>query len=371
MKHILPGVVLFFCTVFQLHAQTPDAAWTALFDRHEIWLGADGIFSIPLDGNDALASATKKTKTLFVFSDSFVGTADPETHRYKDARMVNHSAALLEGNEPDPAKIRFVYGKDGDMSRSNLFGVKTWLQDGITIDGTVYLIGLRPNDKDWKPAGLDLYEIPLGADGWPDWTKTRRTADVPILWRGEKELIDFGIGILDRTAADGFVYVYGYRDDLKTQRKNLVVARAPKKSFPDFTTWTFWNGFEWTKEIAAVLNDQAILAERVSCELSVTPLPDGRFILVYTKDVMGPQLEYRIGPTPLGPFEKPVPFYGTPEPEELGKGIYSYNAKAHPHLSKPGKLLISYNVNRLGGLPHKTDEYRPRFVELDLSTLKR
>jgi len=44
--------------------------WTKLFERTEGWLGADGIYSIPLNGVDSPASATDGTKTLFVFSDT-------------------------------------------------------------------------------------------------------------------------------------------------------------------------------------------------------------------------------------------------------------------------------------------------------------
>ncbi len=358
--------ILITLSVFPTGINISAADWTALFDRHDGWLDADGIFSIPLDGNDALGSATPETKTLFVFSDTIVGTADPETRKYKDVGMVSHSAALLTGNEPDPTTIRFVYGKNGDGSRSNMFGVHTWLQDGLVVDGTVCLIGLRPGKEDWKPVGLDLIEIPLDDDGWPDWSKFKRTPNVPILLRTEKEHVNFGIGVTDLSAVDGFVYVYGYRDDLATHAKSLVAARVPKKSYRDFSRWTFWNGRDWSPKIESVLNVDAVLAERVSCELSVTPLPDGRFILVYSRDSIGPVLEYRVGKSPIGPFDEPVPFFETPEPKQLGNGIYTYNAKAHPHLSAPGTLLVSYNVNRMGGLPRSIDEYRPRFVTLEI-----
>ena len=351
-------------------AAEPCKPWTNLFDRTEIWLGADGIFSIPLDGNDALASADMSTRTLFVFSDTFVGSADPETHRYKDARMINHSAAILTGNEPKNENIRFIYGRDGDMSRSNLFGVNCWLQDGIVIDRSVYLTALRTG-KDWKPVGIDLVRIPLTETGEPDWPKFHRIEDFPILVRNETAQVCFGIGILDRDSAEGFVYIYGYRDDLKTHRKSLVAARVEKKSFNDAQAWQFWSGSDWTPDIRSTLDFTASLVDRVSCELSVTPLPDGRFLLVYTRDVMSPIVECRLGDSPVGRFGEPIRIYEAPEPERLGPGIYCYNAKAHPHLSRPGKLLISYNVNRLGGLPHRTDEYRPRFIELDLNRFKK
>ena len=53
--------------------------WSRLFERYDVtettWIGADGIYSFPLDGNDAFASATDCTKTFFIFSDTLFGTA--------------------------------------------------------------------------------------------------------------------------------------------------------------------------------------------------------------------------------------------------------------------------------------------------------
>jgi len=41
-------------------------------------------------------------------------------------------------------------------------------------------------------------------------------------------------------------------------------------------------------------------------------------------------------------------------------------SKAHPHLSKPDELLVSYNVNTISFDMHlrKGDIYRPRFISL-------
>jgi hypothetical protein len=104
--------------------------------------------------------------------------------------------------------------------------------------------------------------------------------------------------------------------------------------------------------------------------LSVTPIGENRFLLVFVQDVMSDRVAYKVGSSPIGPFGETVVFYQAPEPQAMGSPIYVYNAKAHPHLSAPGLLLISYNVNRSGGLPHNTDEYRPRFVELPISSIK-
>ena len=344
--------------------------FTSMFDRSEGWLGADGIYSIPLNSNDHWGSANKESRTFFVFSDTMLGTADPATKQYNDVNMVNHSAAILTNYEPakkteNCENIQFLYGKNGDGSRSNLFEKKYWLQDGIVINKTLYLTAFTPDNR-WKPTQIDLITIPLTSSETPDWKEVTVQEHFPLLAENERFQLAFGIGILDYTAADGFVYVYGYRDTLKGGTKHLVAARVKPESFAEGEQWRFWNGADWVKDCTETFEDKAVLAERISTELSVTPIDQDRFLLIFVQDVMSGRVAYKVGSSPIGPFGETVVFYEAPEPKVMGNSVYVYNAKAHPHLSAPGLLLISYNVNRLGS-PHNIDEYRPRFIELPVS----
>ena len=77
------------------------------------------------------------------------------------------------------------------------------------------------------------------------------------------------------------------------------------------------------------------------------------------------RIAIRVGTSPTGPFGPPITIYTCPEPD-LRSGIFCYNAKAHPHLSNPGELLISYNVNTTNFADNLrfSDIYRPRFIRL-------
>jgi hypothetical protein len=377
--------VIFSASVFaQPEVITPDVVgsnarnFTDLFDISTSWLGADGIFSIPLNRNDNWGSGIPKgnevCKTLFVFSDTMLGTADPKTKKYIDVKMVNHSAAQLSYSLTGLIRARkmqtqFIYGKNGDnVDRVNIFEKKYWLQDGIVIDNKIYLTAFTP-DRRWKPTQVDMLTIPLSGLYTPNWEKTTVAEKFPIFAENERFQLVFGIGILDYVTTDGYIYVYGYRDTLQGGRKHLIAARVKPESFADAQQWRFWSGKDWEKDITVAFQDAATLAERVSTELSVTPLANGKFLLVFTQDVMSDRIAYKVGSSPVGPFGETVVFYRAPEPRAMGEGIYVYNAKAHPHLSAPGLLLISYNVNRLGGLPRNTNEYRPRFVELPVEKI--
>lgn len=294
--------------------------------------------------------------------------------------MGHNSAAVLTGTEPDPEKIQFKYGKNASMSyegnlvTNSVYGYKVWPQDGILIDNNLYILGHK-TDNQMAPLGVDEIKIPI-VNGEPDFNNFTVTSDVPLFYQDSKYDISFGAGILDNTKSagamdpDGYVYIYGIRcNPSNALDKQLVVARVKKEEFTDKSKWRFFDGKSWKAGVQTVNTDAAVLANYVSNELSVTPIDSGiykgKYMLIYSVGSIVPKLEYRIGETPYGPFDKPVKFYDIPEPD-IYDGAVVYNAKAHPHLSKPGELLISYNVNLWLVIPDTNEIYRPRFLTLKL-----
>ena len=181
----LPGGVSATDSPSPVLSCTPADDWTALFDRKGTkgWLAADGIYSVALNGNDALSSADSSTKTLFIFSDTILGQANSDGRITRTYGMANHTAAMLVGDQPDPSRISFYYGLKGNMATSgnlNLFDQGQWLFDCFVVGDSVYALAF--SQQDWKPAQIDLIKIPLAEDGTPDFTKYRRTRNVkPLL----------------------------------------------------------------------------------------------------------------------------------------------------------------------------------------------
>ena len=108
-----------------------EGNWTEFFNRTGTtkgWLCADGIYSVALNGNDAVSSADSETKTLFIFSDTLIGSSD-NVGKITSSAMVNHSVAVLEGNIPNSEKMTFYYGFNASGKTSNLFGQDQWLFD--------------------------------------------------------------------------------------------------------------------------------------------------------------------------------------------------------------------------------------------------
>lgn len=355
----------------------PAPEWDALFDRTSGWTGADGIYSVPLDGDERPGNAGS---TFFIFSDTFIGEVNARDRRVAGSTFVNNSSALLEGGRPDPARIAFSWRRKPDGSPGSLVvpepqGAEPswfWPGDGVVVDGRLFFYSGRVASNGdggvfgFKTVGVSLLSTPIEG-GRP----SGRTAQVDApLYRppadGKGDML-FGVGVMPNTRAahaphpDGFLYVYGLRGD--DFNKKLLVARVRPEQIADFAAYRFWTGTEWSPDIAAA----APTTGRVSSELSVTPLPDGRYLLVFQLDTISNKVAVRVGASPVGPWSDYKVVYEAPE-TAISPNILIYNAKAHPHLSDGKRLLISYNVNT-ADFPEtfsNADIYRPRFIWLPL-----
>lgn len=352
------------------YSAVPSAAWTDLFDQSSGWTGADGVYSIPLSG-DERPCAGLRTTTFFTFSDTFIGEVDEEGHRLPGAVIVNNTQALLAGGTPLQSAIDFFWTVDPRGNPGPMVEPSTepdeffWPLDGLVVDGRLWLFALR-----MQPDG-SAFGVGLAGISQLSWAVDRGTpfdAYTQVatpLKRGDDS---YGRAVFANTAEahapapDGFVYVYGLRE--QPLDKHLLAARVPPEEIDDFTAYRFWDGGGWSSDIGTA----APLVERLSSEFSIGPLADGRVLLTYQQDdFLGPDVTVRIGDGPLGPFGPAVPIYAIPEPA-LDPDIFAYGSKAHPHLSTPGRLLVSYHVNTFDFADHfeNADIYRPRFIELPL-----
>ncbi|MGM9490143.1 DUF4185 domain-containing protein [Ideonella sp. YS5] len=356
--------------------------WTGLFNApfgvNDGWSGADGVYTIPMNGDERFGSGSS-TKTLILFSDSFVGGTHPDGSRIGGTVMVNNTSAMLTGATADAAALQFNVRREADGRAASM--VKPlqadqwyWPGDGLVWKGQVRLFASRMGpgdggDFNFRQVGVDLLTAPATEAAPFLGSYTRRSLPLFAPRNGTLGEIAFGVATMPLTEQagapnpDGFVYVYGVRSD--DYNKKLLVARVRPDQVTNAGAWRFWNGKLWATDI----NKAAAVANRMGAELSVTPLPDGRYLVVHQLDAISGTIAVRYGSSPVGPFGKPIPIWLCPE-EKLTANTFVYGAKAHPHLSAPGELLISYHVNtfdfwenfKAGGI----DIYRPRFIKLPL-----
>jgi hypothetical protein len=291
--------------------------------------------------------------------------------------MVHNSVAYMQGVDADATKISFHYNQDGSGKPTSLFGkdrprmereIFHWLGDGFVnrdLNDTLYIFAYHvmwtgDNVFDFVEPGVSLLAIPAGSR--PPFSG-HRTIDTPLHvkspWLGEGNL---GAAILVNTEwagtphPDNYVYVYGCLGE----KKSLVVARVRPDRFESFGSWRYWNGHDWDAKIGELTG----ITDSVSNELSVTPLSDGRVLAVFQVKGLSEKVGIRVGASPNGPFGEIQEIFTTPE---MATGVWTYNAKAHPALSKPGELLVSYNTitpDLWNDIEKDVSIYRPRFIRL-------
>ncbi|RYZ99318.1 MAG: DUF4185 domain-containing protein [Sphingobacteriaceae bacterium] len=351
--------------------------WTNLFKRTSGWFGADGVYSIPLNG---IEKPGNHTKTLMVFSDTMTGEIVNGTPQ-PGYTMVNNTNAIITG-EPKEENITFNYPVDESGKAVTTFIANTpktaageyyWLGDGFVNEANnkVYIHAYRIRNQ--KPEDVWAFEemgttlISFPKDSKPPFTNHKQM-DTPFFIEG-KPAADYGImgsAVLVNTKKaqvpnpDGYIYLYGTR----TKRKSVLVARVQPKDYENFSKWRYWDGKTWNTDI----NKIADVTDHVSHEYSVSPLPDGRYLLVFQVDGISYEVGARIGLTPYGPFGPVIKLYDCKEGKE-NPNFLPYNAKAHPHLSNPGELLISYNVigaDFYNDIKKSPQHYRPRFIKIKL-----
>lgn len=355
----------------------PD--WTSLFIRNSGWFGGDGIFAVTRDGKESRGAAAN-AETLIWFSDTMLGEIENDSLQ-PGWSMINNSMAVLKGGEPHSNSISFKWDKTTDNKPVAIFTPQTpatnagdyyWLGDGFVNhkkNNDLYIFGYRIRNTEpgavfgFQEVGNTLIVVPQGQQ--PPFVN-KRQMDIPF-FLGQKvdSTGSFGAGVLVNTAEagapypDGYVYIYGVRG----QKKNVMVARVLPENIEAFHKWTFWNGTDWSNDPASIQT----ITDRTSNELSVTPLADGRYAMIFQTDGLGKYVGLRLGATPYGPFGPVINVFDVSNELEKDKDIFPYNAKAHPVLSKPGELLISFNVNSfdffndIKVFPHL---YRPHFIRM-------
>jgi len=347
------------------YSAVPSQAWTDLFDRNEGWTGADGVYTIPLSGVDLPCSAFGE-ETFWTFSDTFIGSVSADGRREPGWALINNTMALLDGGDPNPENIRFYWrgGDDPAAIVEPLGEGLIWPQDGIVVGDFLYLYGIR------IITGLEIGAVVLlRTDTREPLFREYDQIEPSRLYKEQgNSITTFSRAILDNTAAsgapdpDGYIYLYGLRE--APFQKSLKVARFLPEEIERLDLYRFWDGSGWSE----ARDDAVSLVEGLSAEFSVSALADGRVILVYEEnDFIGGEVTVRIGESPVGPWSDPVKIWDIPETNFI-PGLFAYGAKAHPHLSTPDRLLISYHVNTFNFVDHirYADIYRPRFIELPL-----
>lgn len=321
------------------------AAFTAYGDSGEGWTGADSTYSFRLPAG----------RRLWMFSDTFLGTVNPDGSRPADAPIVNNTFIVQRG-----AKMTTIHGGTPDQPKAILVAGPNqwyWLGGGYLGAGAVNVMFIRfertgPGMWDWvwrdnllarfDPGDLSLlstHPMPSAAGvTWSSWL----------------------------TRHGGYTYVYGTEDLGGT--KYMHVARVVGDDLR--APWQFFDGSGWSPSE----QDSARVMAGVANEYSVTRW-HGRYLLVThdTNVLFSNEILAYVSDSPTGPFTSPTLLYRTPETGAFGSygdpNVITYNSHEHPDLRRGDRLIVTYNVNSLDfqGVLDDVTKYRPRFIEVQLA----
>jgi 3',5'-cyclic AMP phosphodiesterase CpdA len=336
----------------------PHPGLTAAFAEYgnsgDGWTGADSTYSRRLPGG----------RHLWMFSDTFLGTVNPDGSRPPDSPIVNNTFIVQRG-----AGMTTIHGGTPGQPEAILEagpGQWYWLGGGYLGAGAVNIMFIRfertgPGMWDW------VWRDNLLGRFHPSDLRLLSTHPMPsaagIMWSSW----------LDRHG--GHTYVYGVED--LGDAKYMHVARVAGDDLR--APWRFFDGSGWSPDE----QDSARVMAGVANEYSVTRWR-GRYLLVThdTNVVFSNEILAYVSDSPTGPFTSPTLLYRTPETGATGSygdpNVITYNSHEHPDLRRSDsgrlqrradRLIVTYNVNSLDfqGVIDDVTKYRPRFIEVQLT----
>ncbi|GAA3543364.1 hypothetical protein GCM10022222_28810 [Amycolatopsis ultiminotia] len=312
------------------------------------WAAADGTYSTPLpSGQDA-----------WLFNDTFFGPVRSDDSLPESSPFTHNSAVLSNADASDlsatvapgaPEHPQSLVGPTPDNPNTpNDYWY--WNGDGIVDGGKLQVIEFEQQPSD-DPAPFNFA-----------WTGTKLATLDPVSFRLETltDLPSAGnVQWGTELVRDGdWIWIYGVEGDGPT--KYLHLARAPigKLGGP----WQFRTAEGWSADPTT----SARLLGNVGSSFGVTPIGN-EYLLTTFDSGLGNAIRAYHATSPAGPFTGGETVYTAPE---ATSERYTYNVAAHPEISRPGELVISYNTNsrQLSDLYADIDNNRPRFVDLKLSS---
>ena len=322
---------------------TVDGPLTSRFEHYGDtagrWTGADSAYSVPLPGG----------AVAWLYSDTFLGTVNPDHSRPADSPFVHNSIVVDRGGSlttytggtaSAPTSLVTVAGGDEQQD---------WYWFG---DGTVEGSHLRVSLLHFRKTGTGAFDFAYAGSAIASFAlPTLRLEGVTTRPAGA---VEWGSAILE----DGpWTYVYGVEDLQST--KYLHVARVRTNGLTR-APWQYWTGTGWVADEAA----SARVMDGVANEFSVSRVPGGYALVTSdTTEILSPHVVLYRGTSPVGPFSGKTALYTTPE---TSGNVFTYNAKAHPELGHAGTLVVTYNVNSFdtADVYRNVDDYRPRYIDV-------
>jgi hypothetical protein len=341
----------------------PDASFNALVTQNGPgWTGGDGTYSALLpDGTD-----------LWMWSDSFIGTVNPQTR-------------LRSG---------WLFTAHNSLTRSTPGGeVITTL--GYPPQTTSYFAPPNPDDWFWQgDAGVfetapGVYEVQIMLLEWTGSFSFQGNSVATLSWPALTTESVVAVALPDLTIEWGaqllqvgkYLYLYGIQDPGTWQKLPYVARMSSYSDLTNPAAWQYWNATSksWVtgQSNATPMAGVPAITNEYSATRHTTAA--GVFYMMAGMETWSPgypnwkNVVTYYSCTPVGPWTHRTIVYVTPESDSPGcsRGtLYTYNPKDHPEFADTSGVLISYNVN--ANVEQDlvcANDYMPRFIRVPITGL--
>ena len=354
------------CTLPGAPAQgIPDSTFDALVTQNGPgWTGGDGTYSSVLpDG-----------RHLWGWSDSYIGTVDPDTRLRQSYFPTAHNSLTIQDANNNVTTVGYPPKTDSYFVPTNS-AFEYWMGDAVTVQPSpgIYKIKIMLAEFFVNSTTIKFEGNAVAQLAWPSLSIDSITPlslpDLTIQW-GTKIMHD-----------SSYYYIYGIRDP-GTANKLPYVARM--SSVNDLTTpskWQFWNASKnrWVNTQASATNLSGVPAITGEYTVNKMQASSGIFYLMTGMDPQNPPYPLWQNVTtyyscsPPGPWTTRTVVYTTPETGAASCSVgtlFTYDPRAHAEFTNSSGVVISYNVNANNGQDLVcANDYKLRFIRVAIPGL--
>ena len=304
------------------------------------WIAGDATFSVDLPDSN----------TLWLFGDSFIGTANPDSSITPGAKMIRNCAILQKGDS-----LISLYNGTFENPSAFVFATDStwfWSEHGLFVNDTlrIFMSEFKTTDgaAGWNFEYVGLSMVNFSYPGF----KLLNIRSIPYF---DINHVMYGNCLLRE---GDYIYIYGRREEGLPQYHIPYphIARVGVENINKY--WQFFDGSTWVDNPALT---RRIDDNPVSQEYCVFK-HEGKYVLLSQEIWLSPKIYTQTSQSPKGPWENRTLVYKTPLPFD---NMFTYNAYAHPQFDKNDKLLVSYNSNGpFQDIFKNVELYRPRFIRI-------
>lgn len=334
------------------------------FPLKEGWFGGDGDVSVSINS----------TTTLFVFSDTWVGTKNQQSRMEPGMKMVSNSVAVetcLPNGETD---VKYFWNNKYSENPEPIFKTYTkrykyWVPDAFMINDNLYVVlvkvghrqGASPNEIfNFSLLGYTLAKI-------------SNPTDSPDKWKIEYiPLPDFGnpfLAIGPHVKLDNYIYFFISRYD-KAQvlvRKQLDFIDNTEKPFEYYALNKTWKEGVNTNDMDTLVNGFRSTTVNYHQEMK-------QWVMICDIKFMDNKIKMRTAPALTGPWSDEIDIYEIPE---VTPGNSSYMESNFCYLpreciqnydSKKHVMLLTYDINNpdFSKINANPKIYTPKVITIQL-----